>query len=145
MSFLNTMDIAGSALTAQRFRMDMIAQNIANIDTTRAENDEPYRRRLVVFQERPLTFQSALNRATQNLNQKSGGVRVQQVIKDPHEFVPVYNPAHPDADEDGYVLMPNVDRAEETIDLMAASHSYNANITTMNIIKAMAMKASELL
>lgn len=142
MSFLNTMDIAASGLTAQRFRMDMIAQNITNIDTTRAENDEPYRRRLVVFQEREMTFASALDKAARNVN--GGGVRVAQVIKDPSDFVPVYNPSHPDADEDGYVMMPNVDRAEENVDLMAATHSYNAGITTVNIIKAMAMKAAEI-
>ncbi|MDL2219613.1 flagellar basal body rod protein FlgC, partial [Ruminococcaceae bacterium OttesenSCG-928-O06] len=58
--------------------------------------------------------------------------------------IPVYNPSHPDANEEGYVMMPNVDRAEENIDLMAASHSYNANITTLNVIKAMAMKAAEI-
>ena len=151
MSFLNTLDISASALTAERFRMDIIAQNIANIDTTRTEEGGPYQRRLVVFQERELTFQSALDKAASRyVNQRgrvpSGGVRVSEVIRDEEsEFVPVYNPAHPDADEDGYVMMPNVDRAEENVDLMAATHGYNANITTVNVIKAMAMKAAELL
>lgn len=142
MSFLSTVDITASALTAGRFRMDMIAQNIANVDTTRAENGEPYRRRLVVYQERGLTFRSALDRAAAKVS--GGGVRVQRVIKDQSEFVPVYNPAHPDADEDGYVMMPNVDKAEESVDLMAASHSYNANITALNVLKAMTMKAAEI-
>ncbi len=159
MSFLNTLDISASALTAERLRMDIISQNLANIDVTRSAEGGPYRRQLVVFQERPLTFQSALDKAAQKYsgtsriaprgnaaaNVQNGGVRVQEVVQDESEFIPVYNPAHPDADEDGYVLMPNVDRAEENVDLMAATHSYNANITTLNVIKAMAMKASEIL
>lgn len=162
MSFLSTMDIATSGLTAERFRMDMIAQNIANIDTTRAEDGEPYRRRLTVFQERGLSFKTTLERevfrrtggasdaeaSNRRVNSRNnsvgGGVRVSEVIRDPSDFVAVYNPSHPDADEEGYVMMPNVDRAEENIDLMAATHSYNSNITTVNIIKAMAMKAAEL-
>lgn len=152
MSFLSTMDITTSALTAQRFRMDIIAQNIANVDTTRTEEGGPYRRKLTVFQERGLnydvqagerlSFKTALEREAYKV--AGGGVRVSQLIEDESDFIPVYDPAHPDADEDGYVLMPNVDRAEETVDLMAASHSYNANITTLNIIKTMAMKAAEL-
>ncbi len=152
MSFLNTLDITASALTAERLRMDVISQNIANIDTTRTENGEPYRRQLVVFEEQPLSFESSLEKAAERLmqpgsssSQVGGGVEVQEIIQDDSDFVPVYDPTHPDADEAGYVLMPNVDRAEETVDLMAASHSYNANITTLNVIKAMAMKASEIL
>lgn len=158
MSFLQTMDIAASGLTAQRFRMDIIAQNIANIDTTRTAEGGPYRRRLTVFEERQPSFRSELERAAfrasggvvagntlaNRAKSTSAGVRVSEVIEDQSDFIPVYNPAHPDADEDGYVMMPNVDRAEENIDLMAATHSYNSNITALNIIKAMAMKASEI-
>ncbi len=151
MSFLSTMDITASALTAERFRMDIIGQNIANINTTRTEDGEPYRRRLVVFEERGLDFQSMLEQAStgrspvlEQSGQSGGGVRVQEVIEDESDFIPVYDPSHPDADEDGYVLMPNVDRAEEIVDLMAASRSYEANISTLEIIKAMAMKAAEL-
>lgn len=162
MSFLNTLDIATSALTAERFRMDIIAQNIANIDTTRGANGEPYRRRLTVFEEKQMSFRTTLEReafrlqsgsgtasagSLQRLKNQSnvgGGVRVQQVMKDESDFVPVYNPTHPDADEEGYVMMPNVDRAEENVDLMAATRSYETNITVVNIIKTMAMKAAEL-
>ena len=143
MSFLNTMDITASALTAGRFRMDIIAQNLANIDTTRTETGDPYRRKLVVYQERGMTFAKALDNATEKAS--GGGVRVADVIEDESEFIPVYDPAHPDADEDGYILKPNVDRAEESVDLMAASHSYNANITALNVIKAMASKATEIM
>ena len=170
MSFLNTMDIATSALTAERFRMDMIAQNIANMDTTRTEEGGPYRRRLTVFREKEMNFKTALEkeayrlqaqsdaessndnayssaaslRRQKNANYVGGGVRVEAVIGDESDFVPVYNPTHPDAGEDGYVLMPNVDRAEENVDLMAATRSYETNITVVNIIKTMAMKAAEL-
>ncbi len=110
MSFLNTMDITTSALTAERLRMDVIAQNLANIDNTRAANGEPYRRRLVVFQEKQLTFQSALEREAYKIsgarmrtartgtgNTVNGGVRVEEIIQDPSDFVPVYNPSHPGA------------------------------------------------
>ena len=167
MSFLSTLDITGSALTAERFRMDIIAQNIANIDTTNAPDGEPYRRKLTVFQERPLnTFQTSLERAAKRVSAQAaaeradnsgrasfsargadvrGGVRVAEVIEDQSDFVPVYDPNNPDADEDGYVMMPNVDRAEEIVDLMAATQSYNSNITTLNVIKTMAMKAADLL
>lgn len=152
MSFLSTLDIAASGLTAQRERMDIAAQNMANIDTTRTANGEPYRRRLVVFEEREMNFRTALEREAfklsgglaRNNSQVGGGVRVQEIIEDPSDFIPVYNPSHPDADEDGYVMMPNVDRAEEMVDLMAASRSYDSNITVVNIIKAMAMKAAEI-
>ncbi len=154
MSFLNTMDITTSALTAERYRMDVIAHNIANIDTTRGADGEPYRRRLVVFQEQEMNFQSTLEREAQRYSGSAsssqgsgnvgGGVQVSEVIEDQSDFLPVYDPTHPDADEDGYVLKPNVDRAEENIDLMAASRSYEAQITTLNIIKSMAMKAADL-
>lgn len=140
-SFLNSLNITGSALTAERFRMDIISQNLANIDTTMTEEGTPYRRKQVVFEERPLNFKSALNDARHKLD---GGVQVSEVVESKEDFVPVYDPDHPHADENGYVMKPNVDRAEETVDLMAASSSYNANITALNVIKAMTMKALEL-
>lgn len=143
MSFLNTVDITASALTAGRFRMDIIAQNLANIDTTRGVNGEPYRRKLVVYQERNMNFQNLLNNEKEKVT--GGGVRVSELIEDPSDFIPVYDPAHPEANEEGYVMKPNVDRAEETVDLMAASQSYNANITALSVIKAMANKATEIL
>lgn len=170
MSFLNTLDIATSALTAERFRMDIIAQNLANMDTTRTEGGDggPYRRRLTVFEEKGMNFRTTLEREAYRLRAQQevaeygvnnntalrrvkdignvgGGVRVQQVFEDPSDFVPVYNPTHPDADADGYVMMPNVDRAEENVDLMAATRSYETNITVVNIIKTMAMKAAEIM
>ena len=142
MSFLNSLNIPGSALTAERFRMDLIAQNLANINTTQDADGEPYRRKQAVFQERALSFHQTLDRETVNASQ--GGVRVSQIVESNEPFTPVYDPSHPDADENGYVMMPNVDSAEEQVDFMAASRAYEANITSLNIIKAMAMKALEI-
>lgn len=140
-SFLNSLNITGSALTAERFRMDIISQNLANIDTTMTEDGTPYRRKQVVFEERPINFKAALKNERHKLG---GGVRVAQVVESQEDFIPVYDPEHPHADENGYVMKPNVDRAEETVDLMAASTAYNANLTALNIIKTMTMKALEL-
>jgi len=142
MSFLNSLNTPGSALTAERFRMDIIAQNVANMNTTRTAEGGPYRRKQVVFQERRQSFQTVLSGAVKRVGQ--GGVRVAQVVESDTPFTPVYNPSHPDADENGYVLMPNVNSAEEQIDFMAASRAYEANITSLNIIKNMAMKALEI-
>lgn len=140
-AFLNSLNITGSALTAERFRMDIISQNLANIDTTMTEDGSPYRRKQVVFEEQPLNFKATLNDERRKLG---GGVKVTKVVESQEDFIPVYDPEHPHADENGYVMKPNVDRAEETVDLMAASSAYNANITALNIIKTMTMKALEL-
>ncbi len=140
-SFLNSLNITGSALTAERFRMDIISQNLANIDTTMTEDGTPYRRKQVVFEERPMDFKAALSSERHKLG---GGVKVTRVVESQEDFIPVYDPEHPHADENGYVMKPNVDRAEETVDLMAASTAYNANITALNIVKTMTMKALEL-
>lgn len=142
MSFLNSLNIAGSALTAQRFRIDIISQNIANISTTETEDGGPYRRKQVVFGERGMDFKKALENETYNL--KNGGVRVLEVVESDAPFIPVYDPSHPSADENGYVMMPNVNLAEEQIDFMAATRAYEANITALNVVKAMAMKALEI-
>lgn len=142
MAFLTTMDITGSALTAERFRMDIIAQNLTNMETTRTENGEPYRRKQVVFQERALTFSDILKRKGAELQR--GGVEVAEIVESQNDFIPKYDPTHPDADEDGYVMLPNVNRAEEQIDLMAASNAYIANMTVLETIKSMALKTLEI-
>lgn len=142
MSFLDSLNIAGSALTAERLRMDIISQNIANQNTTRTENGEPYRRKLVVLEERGLDFKTVMGRHAETVGQ--GGVRVESVIESDEPFIPVYDPDHPDANEEGYVMMPNVKSSEEMVDFMAASRAYEANITALNIVKAMAMQALEI-
>lgn len=142
MSLLDSMNIAGSALTAERFRMDVALQNLANVNTTRTAAGEPYRRKQVIFQERGVSFASALR--DEEARVKGGGVRVTQVVESQRDFIPVYDPAHPDANEEGYVMMPNVDATEERIDLMAASNSYEANLTALSLVKSLALKALEI-
>ena len=142
MSFFDSMNIVGSALTAERLRMDVSLQNIANANTTRTKTGEPYRRKQVVFQERTMSFKDVLS--TEQYRMQGGGVRVTRVVESDRDFVPVYDPSHPDANEEGYVMMPNVNSAEEMVDLMAATRAYEANITALNIAKSMAMKALEI-
>jgi len=142
MAFLRSLEISGSALTAQRLRMDIIAENLANAGTTRTENGGPYVRKTVVLEAR--TNKDEFGRI---LAQKSAGmgVRVREIVEDTQEaFKLEYDPSHPDAGEDGYVRYPNVDTTQEMIDMMAASRSYNANVTVINAIKLMASKALEI-
>lgn len=142
MAFLNSLNITGSALTAERFRTDIILQNLANQNTTRTEEGGPYRRKQVILREQELTFEKQLNHAMKKAD--NGGVIAEEVVESQEAFVPVYDPTNPDADDNGYVLMPNVNNAEEMVDLMAASRAYEANITALNITKSMAMKALEI-
>ena len=139
MAFLGSLDISGSALTAQKFRMDIIAQNLANANTTRTENGEAYRRKLVVFNEKKLgnSFQKELGAAL-------GGVEVSAVVEDGGEYKVECGPDHPDADENGYVSLPNIDTVEEMVDMMSASRSYEANITAFNALKNMASAALDI-
>lgn len=141
MSFLQSLNISGSGLTAQRFRMDVISENIANQDTTRTENGGPYRRKMVVLS----TSNNFKNIMIDNLNEyEAGRVEVTEILEDQSEFKLVYNPEHPDADENGYVSMPNVDTLKETVDMMEAYRAYQANVTALNTAKQMAVKALEI-
>jgi|AGTN01.2.fsa_nt_gi flagellar basal-body rod protein FlgC len=137
MGFLSSIDISGSALTAQRLRMDVISENIANAETAQTDSGEPYRRKVCVISERS-SFSSALNDAV------GKGVVVSGIVEDASDFEMEYDPASPLADEDGYVRMPNVDEVEEIIDLMEATRSYQANVTALNATKNMAIKALEI-
>ncbi len=136
MAFLSSLDIVGSALTAERFRADVTLQNLANAETVAPAGEDPYRRRQVIFHEQSLSFSDELAVA-------SGGVRVTNVVDSDRDFKPVYDPSHPYADEDGYIYYPNVDNTEEMIDLMAASNAYDANLTSLEILKAMISKTLE--
>lgn len=148
MSYLNSMNISASAMTAQRMRLDIASENIANADTTRTENGTPYRRKQVVFEAMPdgSDFKNMLKSKHAKLQNASlkGGVRVSSIIEDQSDLKPVYNPNHPDADENGYVMMPNVEVLKETVDAMSATRSYDANITAFNAIKQMASKALDI-
>lgn len=144
MSFLSSFDISASGMTAQRLRLDIASTNIANIETTRTENGTPYRRKQVVLEERTRSpFQATLDQAMNQVDTPAG-VIVKQITEDQSDLKSVYNPTHPDADEQGYVQMPNVDLIQETIDGMAASRAYEANITAFNAMKLMAQKALEI-
>lgn len=143
---LGGFDISASALTANRLRMDVAASNIANADVTRGQlvNGKwvPYQRKMVVMESRkPVPFQQQLNQAISNAGQ---GVKVSKIVVDETPPKLVYNPTHPDADEMGYVHMPNVDTLKEMVDMLAASRSYEANVTALNASKAMYLKALEI-
>lgn len=154
MSFLNSLNISGSALTAQRQRLDIISENVANIDTTRTEAGGPYRRKVVVFEDKAgdLPFKDRLNSAilekgaNGRLKRRdyAPGVRVAAIEEDQSALKTKYDPEHPDADEMGYVRLPNVNMLEETIDSMSATRSYQANVTVLNAVKMMASKALEI-
>jgi flagellar basal-body rod protein FlgC len=154
LSFLSSMNISASALTAQRQRLDIISENVSNIDTTRTETGGPYRRKMVVFEDKAgdVSFKDSLNNAIIERDGKgrlvrrdyNPGVRVSQIIEDQSDFKTEYNPEHPDADESGYVRLPNVNMLEETLDSMSATRSYQANVTVLNAVKLMAQKALEI-
>ncbi|WP_404330217.1 flagellar basal body rod protein FlgC [Mesobacillus maritimus] len=145
MSIFNSFHISASGLTANRLRMDVVSSNIANANTTRAQlvNGEwvPYRRKSVELTQ---TGVSPFEQKLQTAMNKGNGVAVSQIKKDPTPFPLTYDPTHPDADENGYVRLPNVDPIKEMVDLMSATRSYEANVTALNSSKNMFMKALEI-
>lgn len=144
MSLFQSFNINTSGMTAQRFRMDVILQNVANVTTTRTTDGTPYRRKVVTFTEKQLTpFSSYLTNARQAY--MGNGVKVSKVSEDTStDFVMKYDPSHPDADENGYVSYPNVNIITEMTNMIDASRSYEANITAFETSKAMALKGLEL-
>jgi len=122
--------------------MDVVAENMANMNTTRTESGEAYRRKYVVFQEKTgdREFAAFFNRA----RNVPGGVRVLEIGTDMRDFKYDYNPGHPDADENGYVRMPNVEVVQEMVDMMSAFRAYEANITALNSLKDMAIKTLDI-
>lgn len=137
MSIFTAMNISASGLTAERLRMDVISANIANANTTRTEEGGAYRRKVAVFQEQ-------LTQASQANKKKLGGIQAVAIVDDPSDMKMEYDPTHPDADENGYVEKPNVDILSETIDMMVATRSYEAQVTTLNATKSMYTKALEI-
>ncbi|MFB1081116.1 flagellar basal body rod protein FlgC [Jeotgalibacillus sp. JSM ZJ347] len=149
MTMFHSMNTTASALTAQRLRMDVISSNMANVDTTRAtfENGEwqPYKRKAVVLKPQGENFSSFLNTAINKPSKAGEGVTVSRIIEDnetPGELL--YDPEHPDANEEGYVEMPNVDPLREMVDLMSATRSYEGNVTVFNANKSMMMQALQI-
>lgn len=136
--FLNSLNIAGSGLTAQRLRLDVVSQNLANVNTTNGAGVDPYRRKTVTFGEKTqTTFQGYLDQ----LDKQPGGVEVTKIGEDPTDFKLSFDPTSPDADEDGYVRLPNVDTVTEMTDLLESSKSYQANVTSFNALKNIASTA----
>ncbi|MDF2521733.1 MAG: flagellar basal-body rod protein FlgC [Clostridia bacterium] len=144
MGFFNSINISASALTAEKLRMDIISKNIANANTTRTANGTPYRRQVVVFQGAGsnVPFSQYLSDASKSMI--GNGVKVKGIAEDQTPFKMVYDPGHPDADENGYVKMPNVDVMTEMVNMITASRAYEANVTAINSAKSMAMKALEI-
>lgn len=140
----NSINISATGLSAERLRMDIISRNIANANVTRTAAGTPYRRQIPIMREiRPSGFGAVLSKAL-GTDLRGGGVEISRVEEDDAPFKQVYNPSHPDANKDGIVLMPNVEPVTEMINLIAASRAYEANVTSMNAAKSMAMKALEI-
>jgi len=147
MSLFSSFDINASGLTAERFRMDIISQNVANANTTRTEDGTPYRRKVVTFAEKgsQTPFSRVLNTARENYTYSGKGVKVSRVEEDSWtDMKMVYDPSHPDADENGYVLYPNVNIVTEMTNLIDASRAYEANATAFGTSKAIALKGLEM-
>lgn len=145
MSIFNSINISASGLTAERLRMDIVTKNIANANTTRTANGTPYRRQVAIFKSKDngMPFSEHLRRSrgqTSSLN----GVEVASIQNDSTPYKKVYEPGHPDADEGGYVQMPNVDVVTEMANMISATRAYEANITALNGTKSMALKALEI-
>lgn len=141
MGMFNSMEVSATGMTAQRYRTDIIAQNLANINTTRGQDGQPYRRKTVVMAEQNNTaFGNVMQTVMGNL---VNGVKVTSVATDMSDLRMVYEPSNPDADENGYVSYPNVDTVTEMTDMIDASRSYEANVTAFNASKSMALKGLE--
>lgn len=141
MSVFDTMQINASGLTLERLKIDIISTNIANVNTTRTEEGGPYKKKEVLFQE---SLKSEIDKITGKYEKVSSGVKVTGIYEDTENLKSIYNPSHPDADEDGYVLMPNVNIVDEMIDLISTQRAYEANVTALNASKGILMKALQI-
>jgi flagellar basal-body rod protein FlgC len=138
MGFIRSFELSASGLYVQRKRMDVISSNLANMETTRTENGTPYRRKMIVLGAEPVEdfdtlFQFRLQAA-----------KMEDVVEDPSPFLRVHDPGHPDADEEGYVMKPNVDLVVEMTNMLMARRVFEANVTAMKTTRQMALKALEI-
>jgi len=142
MDLLQSMRISATGLTAQRTKINIIAENLANMETTQTEQGGPYRRKMLVLSEKPTErFRDLLGR----IQAKSAGVEVEEVMSSQEDYRLVHNPSHPHADpETGFVAMPNVDLLTEVADMMVARRAYDASITAIANTKSMVLKALEI-
>ena len=139
MEFFTTFKIVGSGLSAQRKKMDVITSNIANMSTTSTPEGGPYKRKVMSFAADPLEKGFDLN-----LKDAVSAVKVDNVTEEKGGFKKIYDPAHPDADKDGFVTLPNVNLMVEMTDLITASRAYEANATAFDAMKSMAIKAMDI-
>jgi flagellar basal-body rod protein FlgC len=139
MNFLKSLETSASGLYVQRKRMDIIASNLANIETTRTEKGGPYRRKMVVMRTKEMDqdFDKMFNSSVK-------GVQIEDIVEDQAPFKKVYNPSHPDADSDGYLYKPNVDLIVETTNMLMARRAFEANIAAIKATRQMAIKALEI-
>lgn len=151
MGLFDSINAAGSALTAERLRMDVTAENLANAQSTRGADGQPYRRKEVILQQKGGSdFGSTLNAAMSSgrpdgSSADAGGVEVGGIVEDQTPFRLQYDPGHPDANAEGYVEMPNVNPVTEMVDLISASRGYEANVTAMQTAKQMFSKTLDIL
>jgi flagellar basal-body rod protein FlgC len=152
MGFLDSLDLSSSGMTAERLRMDVISNNLANVDTTHGANGEPFRRKDVILSPGGNSFGSTLGliesgasgtAIAQSMSDNSdlSGVQVQGIVSDMSPFKQEYDPGNPDADKNGYVKEPNVTVVSEMVDMMGASRAYEANVTAIQSAKSMAEQA----
>jgi flagellar basal-body rod protein FlgC len=142
MDFLNAMKISGSALKAERTRINIASMNLANANTTRTVEGGPYRAKSVIFGAAPVA--GSFQQTYDSVDEKLRKVEVVKVVEDNAPFKEIYDPAHPDADANGIVKMPNVNTAEQMVDLMSARRDFDANVTAMDSIKAIALRSLEI-
>lgn len=142
MDLLQALKISSSGLTAQRTKLNIISENLANSETTRTKEGGPYKRQMVVFQSKQIpSFQNEL----ENRKKRYDGVQVSEIVTSPENFRMVYKPSHPDADPvTGYVAMPNVDHLTEMTDMMVARRAYEANVTAIENTRSLINKALEI-
>jgi flagellar basal-body rod protein FlgC len=142
-SLFSSIDVSASGMSAQRERAEVLVENIANAETTRTAQGGPYRRRDAVFESSPVStdFSSELE---SQLGPQSAGVKVSQLVVDNSEPNRRYMPGHPDADKDGYVLFPHMNPAEDMVDLLGASRSYQANVSAISAVKDMIQRSIDL-
>ena len=138
MNFLKSLNISASGLYAQRRMMDVIASNLANIETTHTKKGGPYRRKMVVMSTKPI---GDFNKV---LTSQAEGVRIDDIVEDKGPFRKIFNPGHPDADKEGYLLKPNVDLVVEITNMLMARRAFEANVAATKSTKQMVLKALEI-
>lgn len=152
MGYMDTLAISASGMTAERLRMDVVANNLANVNTTRTPSGGPFRRQEVSLTPKGTSFGETLaglsdadsDGGEDGSGDIGGGVQVSGIVPDTRPFKRVYEPGHPDADKQGYVSLPNVDTVTEMVDMMSATRAYEANVSAVGAVKSMAMKALEI-